>query len=66
MPRMTGARYFAEFMRGYGVTHVFLVPTMGMSALAAMEDTEIRRIITHGEIAAAYMADGYARARGGP
>ena len=66
MTRMSGSRYFARFMRGYGVTHVFLVPTMAMSALAEMEDMNIRRVVTHGEIAAAYMADGYARARGAP
>ena len=27
MPRMTGNRYFAEAMRGYGVTHLFYVRT---------------------------------------
>ena len=25
MPKMTGHRYFAEAMRGYGVTHLFYV-----------------------------------------
>jgi len=66
MPRMTGSRYFAEFMRGYGVTHVFFVPTVAMNALGEMEDLNIRRVLTHGEVAAAYMADGYARASGKP
>ena len=26
MPRMTGARFLAETLREYGVTHVFFVP----------------------------------------
>jgi acetolactate synthase-1/2/3 large subunit len=59
---MTGSRYFAEMMHGYGVTHIFFVPTMLLPALAEMEDMGIRRVMTHGEKAAAYMADGYARA----
>jgi acetolactate synthase I/II/III large subunit len=62
MPRMTGSRFFAEAMQGYGVTHIFFVPTMLLQAMAEMEDMNIRRVVTHGEKAAAYMADGYARA----
>jgi acetolactate synthase-1/2/3 large subunit len=53
-------------LKGYGVTHVFFVPTILMDALAEMDDLGIRKILTHGEKAAAYMADGYARARNGP
>jgi acetolactate synthase-1/2/3 large subunit len=37
-----------------------------MDALAEMDDLGIRKILTHGEKAAAYMADGYARAKNGP
>ncbi len=66
MPKMTGSRLFAEVLRGYGVTHVFFVPTILMRALAEMDDLNIRKIMTHGEKAAAYMADGYARASGRP
>ena len=66
MPRMTGSRAFAEMLHGYGVTHVFYVPTILMDALAEMDDIGIRKIMTHGEKAAAYMADGYARAKGAP
>jgi acetolactate synthase-1/2/3 large subunit len=33
-----------------------------LPAMAEMEDMNIRRVVTHGEKAAAYMADGYARA----
>jgi len=62
MPTITGSRFFAEAMQAYGVTHIFFVPTMLLPALAEMEDMNIRRVMTHGEKAAAYMADGYARA----
>ncbi|MFC2021224.1 thiamine pyrophosphate-binding protein [Chloroflexota bacterium] len=62
MSMMTGARYIAETFRGYGVTHVFYVPSILKSALAEMGKLNIRRILTHSEKAAAYMADGYARA----
>lgn len=62
MPRMTGNRYFAEAVRAHGTTHLFFVPTIMIPAMAEMEDMGIRRIVTHGEKAAAYMADGYARA----
>ncbi|MHB9099791.1 MAG: thiamine pyrophosphate-binding protein [Syntrophales bacterium] len=63
---MTGSRWFAEAMRGYGVTHVFFVPAILPDAMAAMEDTGVKRVLTHGETAAGYMADGYARASGRP
>src|SRR6185369_9053091 len=66
MAKMSGSRLFAEAMHGYGVTHVFYVPTILMRALAEMDDFGIRKIMTHGEKAAAYMADGYARASGRP
>jgi acetolactate synthase-1/2/3 large subunit len=43
------------------------VPTILSRALYEMEQhTEIKRIVTHGEKAAVYMADGYARAAGSP
>ncbi len=66
MPKMTGARLFAEMMRGYGVTHIFFVPVVFAKGLAEMEGWPIRRVLTHGEKAAAYMADGFARASGRP
>ena len=66
MPRMTGSRCFAEMLKGYGVTHVFFVPTILMDALAEMDSLGVQKILTHGEKAAAYMADGYARATGRP
>jgi acetolactate synthase I/II/III large subunit len=57
-----GSRFVAEFLRAYGVTHVFFVPAILMETLAEMESMPIRRVVVHGEKAAAYMADGYARA----
>ena len=66
MPRMTGARLFAEMLHGYGVTHTFFVPAFMLKAFAEMEDLPIARLMVHGEKAAAYMADGYARASGKP
>ena len=66
MPKMTGARAFAQMMKGYGVSHIFFVPAIMAKALAEMEDMGIRRVMVHGEKAAAYMADGFARAAGRP
>jgi len=59
---ITGQHYVAEMLHGYGITHVFFVPTILTPALAAMGEFGITRVTTHGEKAAAYMADGYARA----
>jgi acetolactate synthase-1/2/3 large subunit len=66
MAKMTGARLFAEMMRDYGVSHIFFVPAFMLKAFAEMEDMPISRVMVHGEKAAAYMADGYARASGRP
>ncbi len=66
MPKTTGARVFADMMRGYEVSHIFFVPAFMLKAFAEMEDMPIARIMVHGEKAAAYMADGYARASGKP
>src|SRR5580704_5099959 len=67
MPRMTGAECLADMLQGYGVTHVFMVPAVLRQTFAEMERrTAIKRIHTHGEKSAAYMADGYARASGRP
>jgi len=59
--RMTGARFIAETFKGYGVTHVFFVETILNRALMEMEALGIKRVLTHSEKTAAYMADGYAR-----
>ena len=62
MPRMTGARFLVETMQAYGVTHAFYMPMVVTRALVEMEQVGIGRIMAHSEKAAAYMADGYARA----
>ncbi|HSB81435.1 MAG TPA: thiamine pyrophosphate-binding protein [Candidatus Methylomirabilis sp.] len=59
--KLTGARFIAETFRGYGVTHVFFVEAILRRALIEMEALGIKRVLTHSEKAAAYMADGYAR-----
>jgi acetolactate synthase I/II/III large subunit len=65
--RMSGAQCLADMFKGYGVTHVFHVPAVLRTAFAEMERrTDIKRLHVHGEKAAAYMADGYARASGRP
>jgi acetolactate synthase-1/2/3 large subunit len=67
MKKMTGAQVLADMLQGYGVSHVFMVPAVLRRTFAEMERrTKIRRIHAHGEKAAAYMADGYARASGRP
>ena len=66
MTKMTGGRFLAETVHGYGITHAFFVPYIAPRALMEMEKLGIRRVQTHGEKAAAYMADAYARARRGP
>src|SRR5213083_1420075 len=64
---MTGAQCLADMLAGYGVSHVFMVPAVLRRTFAEMERrTQIARIHCHGEKAAAYMADGYARASGKP
>lgn len=64
MPKMTGARFLAETLSGYGVTHFFFMPVVVPEAMPEMERLGIRRIMTHGEKAAAYMADAFGRVKG--
>ena len=67
MRKRSGAEVLAEMLKGYGVTHVFMVPSILRRTLAEMERrTSIRRIQVHAEKSAAYMADGYARVSGRP
>ena len=48
MARMTGAKFMADTLKAYGVTHVFLVPAILRRALAEMDLIGIKRVITHG------------------
>lgn len=63
--RLTGAQAIADMLEGYGVTHVFFIPTILNHTLYELEQrTKISRVMVHSEKAAAYMADGYARVSG--
>jgi acetolactate synthase-1/2/3 large subunit len=65
--KLSGAQLLADMLAGYGVSHVFMVPAVLRRTFAEMERrTSINRIHCHGEKAAAYMADGFARASGKP
>src|SRR5580692_3672288 len=65
--KMAGAECLAEMLKGYGVTHLFMVPAVLRRTFAELERrSSIARIHTHGEKSAAYMADGYARTSGRP
>jgi acetolactate synthase I/II/III large subunit len=62
MSRMSGHRFFAEAMQGYGVSHLFYVNSIVPKSMEEMDKVGVKRVVTHGEKAAAYMADGFARA----
>ena len=66
MPKFTGARFIAETVHGYGLTHVFYMPYIMPEAILEMDKLGVTTIQSHGEKAAAYMADAYARVRRGP
>ena len=66
MPTMTGGKFLADTIHGYGLTHVFFMPYVNVRALMEMEKLGIKRVQTHGEKAAAYMADAYARVNRSP
>ncbi|MBT3931825.1 MAG: thiamine pyrophosphate-binding protein, partial [Rhodospirillaceae bacterium] len=66
MTKMTGSRFLAETLKGYGLSHVFFMPVFGIGVLKEIEELGMRRIMVHGEKPAAYMADGYARIAGHP
>jgi len=63
---LKGARFIAETLKGYGVTHVFYMEAMLRMTAVEMEALGIARIIAHSEKSAAYMADGFARISGKP
>jgi acetolactate synthase I/II/III large subunit len=64
--KMTGAKYFAQLLEAYGVTHIFFMDAILRRALAEVEDTKIVRVLGHSEKGVGYMADGYARISGRP
>ena len=62
MTRMTGTQFLAEALGAYDVTHLFYVPSVLGGLMPLLHQKGVTTVITHGEKAAAYMADGYARA----
>ncbi len=63
MPKklMKGYDYMADLFKGYGITHAFFVEAVLRRTLVEMDRRGIKRVLTHSEKTAAYMADGYAR-----
>ena len=57
MPRMSGSRFMSETFKGYGVTHLFVMPYVLNPVLRDCEQLGIRRVMCHSEKGAAYMAD---------
>ena len=64
MTAPAGATVIAQMLAGYGVTHVFFVDAVLRRTLIELEGLGVKRVLAHSEKAAAYMADGYARASG--
>ncbi len=64
MSEITGGKHIADVIAHYGVSHVFFMDAILRRALTEMYDLGITRVLAHSEKAAAYMADGYARASG--
>jgi acetolactate synthase-1/2/3 large subunit len=58
---MSGHQFLAEALKAYGVSHIFYVPSVLGGVMPLLKQAGIKTVITHGEKAAAYMADGYAR-----
>jgi acetolactate synthase I/II/III large subunit len=59
--KMTGAKFIADTIKGYGTTHVFFVEAILRHTLIELGALGIKRVLTHSEKTAAYMADGYAK-----
>lgn len=64
MVEMTGNQFLAEYLKALGVSHFFYVPVLTPIAMRVMSKIGVTPIVAHSEKAAAYMADGYARASG--
>jgi acetolactate synthase-1/2/3 large subunit len=58
---LSGANVIASTLAGYGVTHVFFMESVLRQTLIGLEQLGVKRVLTHSEAAAVYMADGYAR-----
>lgn len=61
---MQTSEQIAGMFADYGVTHFFFVPVILPETLKRMSELGVTPVMCHGEKAAAYMADGYARVSG--
>ena len=59
---LKGSTYLARTLKGYGVTHIFLMEAIARQTMIEIEGMGVKRVVAHSEKGAAYMADGYARA----
>ena len=66
MAKITGAQALAAALRAHDVTHIFFVTGSPAGLWPAFEAAGIELILARSEMAAAYMADGYARLSGKP
>src|SRR5438128_3281342 len=67
-PPRTGADVLVSALRDHGIQHIFGYPGGQLTPIydALYRQSEIRHILARDEQAAAFMADGYARATGQP
>ncbi len=65
-PMIKGSTLLAKTIHGHGITHVFLMEAAFRYTLMELEQMGVTRVLAHSEKGAAFMADGYARARRGP
>lgn len=64
--KMNGADYMSRFIHESGTTHVFFMEAVLRHTMKGFDQLGVKNIMTHSEIGAGYMADGYARASGQP
>lgn len=57
----TGAGIISSTLKAYGLSHVFFMESVLRQTLIGLEELGVKRVLTHSEAAAVYMADGYAR-----
>ena len=63
---MKGYEYIAQTIKGYDITHVFLMEVMMRLTVKELNRIGVKVVMTHNEAAAGFMADGYARSTGKP
>jgi acetolactate synthase I/II/III large subunit len=61
---MIAAEALSSMLEQFGTTHFFYVPVVSPPLVKRMMAHGIRPVVAHGEKAAVYMADGYARVSG--